>query len=125
MGPESIVMTFLLWVLIRTIVFGVALTLVTRRSSGVKVSPRAALPLVALVFAILNSLLYMGIATFVTWASLFTLSLVAPFLANAALLLLTDKLVKPLKIEDMWSLLTASFTITCFHLALRLIDWFL
>lgn len=117
-------MTFLVWLLVRTIVFGVALTFVTRGNGAVKVSPRAALPLVALIFALLNSLLYAGIATFVTVASLWTLSLVAPFLANAALLWLTAKLLRPLKIDGTWALLGAAFTITLFHLALRLIDLF-
>ena len=118
-------LSFLIWLVVRTVVFGVALTFVTRGNGGVTVKPRAALPLVALVFALLNSLLYMGLATFVTWASLWTLSLVAPFLANAALLWLTARLIKPLNIDGTWALLGASFTITLFHLALRLLDVFL
>jgi uncharacterized membrane protein YvlD (DUF360 family) len=115
-------MRFLIELAIRTLVFGVALTFATRRVSGVKVEPRNALPAVALVFAILNALLYGLIASTISVVTLWTLALIAPFLANALLLWLTDKLFKPLRIEGLKPLLVASFIITIAHFLLRLVD---
>jgi uncharacterized membrane protein YvlD (DUF360 family) len=105
---------------IRTLVFGVAITFVVRRDPHVKVTPRSALPVVALVFAILNALLYKFLGTALNIVTLWTLFLLVPFVANAILLLITDKLVKPFKIEAMSSLLKASLVVTIAHLALRL-----
>src|SRR6266568_4328523 len=54
---------FLLKLLARVMVFGVALTFAVRRSSDVKVEPRSALPIVAAVFTLLNVALYWGLKT--------------------------------------------------------------
>ena len=113
-------MRMLLDLLIRTAVFGVALTFVVRRDPNVKVSPRSALPIVAFVFALLNALLYRFLGTALNMVTLWTLFLLVPFVSNAILLLLTDKLVKPFKIEALSSLLKASAVITLAHLLLRL-----
>jgi uncharacterized membrane protein YvlD (DUF360 family) len=115
-------MRFLIELALRTLVFGIALTFATRRVSGVRVEPRSALPAVALVFAILNALLYGLIASTISVITLWTLALVAPFLANAVLLWLTDKLFKPLKIDGLKPLAWASLIITIAHLLLRLVD---
>ena len=115
-------MHFLIQLAIRTVVFGIALTFATRRVSGVRVEPRNALPAVALVFAILNALFYGFLATTISVITLFTLALVAPFLANALLLWLTDKLFKPLKIDGWKPLLIVSLIVTIAHFLLRIID---
>src|SRR5688572_1407499 len=119
MTQEDEPMRFLIELAIRTLVFGVALTFATRRVTGVKVEPRHALPAVALVVAILNALLYGLLAGTISIITLWTLALVAPFLANAILLWLTDKLFKPLKIDGLKPLLIASFIITIAHFLLR------
>lgn len=114
-------MTWIVSLLVHVAVFGVAIAFVTRRNTGVRVQPRSALPVVALVFALLNAFLYGAIATFTKVVSLWTLTLVAPFIANAALLWLTDKLIKPFKVEGLWPLAYASFVVTLFHFGLRLL----
>src|SRR5262245_35525708 len=115
-------MRFLIELAIRTLVFGIALTFATRRVSGVRVEPRNALPAVALVFAILNALLYQLLATTISVVTLWTLALLAPFLANAVLLWLTDRLFKPLKIEGLKPLMWLALIITIAHFLLRLVD---
>ena len=113
-------MHFLLELAIRTIVFGIALTFVVRRDPHIIVKPRSALPIVGAVFALLNVLLYGLLGAALNMVTLFTLFLFVPFIANAILLLITDKLIKAFKIEAMSSLLKASFVVTLAHLALRL-----
>ncbi len=105
--------------LIRIVVFGIALTYATRTVPDVKVDPRSALPVVALVFALLNTLLYGLVSFAVTVLSLGLFWLVAPFVANAVLLFATDKLLKPFEIKGLSSLLMASGIMTVAHGLLR------
>ena len=113
-------MQMVLDLLIRTVVFGVAITFVVRRDPYVKVTPRGALPIVAIVFALLNAVLYGLLGSALNLVTLWTLFLFVPFIANAILLLLTDKILKSFKIEAISSLLKASLVVTIAHLALRL-----
>ncbi len=117
-------MTFLIRLLIRVLVFGVAITFACRRFERVKVEPRSALPVVALVFAILNTILYTLLTFALNLATLWTLWLVAPLVANALLLLLTDKLLKSFKIETMGALVRLTIVVTIAHLLLRVIERF-
>ena len=105
--------------LVRVLVFGAALG-IAMRHKGVTIQPRWALPLVALVFAVLNAFLYPLIKIGINVVTLWTLFLIVPFLVNAALLLLTDKVLRPFKIESMTALLYASAAVTLAHLVLRL-----
>ena len=113
-------MKMLLELLVRTAVFGVALTFVVRRDPHVKVTPRSALPVVALVFALLNAVLYRFLGTALNMVTLWTLFILVPFAVNALLLLITDKLVKAFKIEALSSLVKTSAIVTVAHLLLRL-----
>src|SRR5262245_21539930 len=97
-------MNWLVWLAIRTVVFGIALTFITKVVSGVKVEPRNQLPWVAFVFAILNSALYWFLKGSMNVVTLWMLFLVTPLLANMVILWLSDKLLKPLKIEGMKAL---------------------
>jgi uncharacterized membrane protein YvlD (DUF360 family) len=114
-------MTFLLHLLVRVVVFGVVITFVTRRNSSVTVTPRSALPVVAIVFAVLNTLLYGLIKNTLNIGTLFTLALAVPFLANALLLWITDRLVKPFKVDGLYALAYASLLVTLAHFALHLL----
>ena len=114
-------MTLLLKLLVRVVVFGIVIGFITRRNSKVTVSPRSALPFVAFVFAALNVLLYGFLATTLNIGTLFMLFLAVPFIANAILLWVTDKLVKPFKVEGWSALAYASLIVTLAHIALRLL----
>src|SRR5260221_10187428 len=95
---------FVVKLLIRVVVFGIALGFTMRRDPHVKVEPRSALPLVAATFAVLNTLLYWLIAPALNLVTLFSLSLLVPFLVNGALLYATDRLLKYFKIETLLAL---------------------
>ncbi len=114
-------MTFLVRLLIRVVVFGIVIAFITRRNSKVTVQPRSALPVVAIVFAALNVLLYGFLATTLNIGTLFMLFLAVPFVANAILLWATDKLVKPFKVEGLPALAYAALIVTLAHIALRLL----
>jgi uncharacterized membrane protein YvlD (DUF360 family) len=111
----------LVHLLIRTIVFGIALTFAMNRTEDVKVVPKKLLPLVALVFAILNAVLYHLLAPALNMVTLWSLWFAVPFVANGLLLLLTDKLVKQFRIEGLMALVKTSGIVTIAHLALHLI----
>lgn len=106
---------------VRVLVFGVAFAFITRRTRDVRVEPRSAIPVVALVFALLNTALYWLISPLVTLASLGLLWFLAPFVANLVLLYLTDRLARPLKIQTFTALLYASAVLTLAHLLLRVV----
>jgi uncharacterized membrane protein YvlD (DUF360 family) len=112
---------FLIKMLIRVVLFGVALGYVMRNSENITVKPRKALPLVALVFAVLNAVGYWLLKVSISLVSLFTLSLVAPFIANALLLLATTRLVKQFKIDGVLPLAYASLVMTIAHFVLHLV----
>jgi uncharacterized membrane protein YvlD (DUF360 family) len=110
--------------LVRVVVFGIAIAYVTRKNAKVKVEPRAALPAVALVFALLNTGLYWLIAGTFKVVTLWTLAIVAPFVANAALLWLTDRILKPFKVDGWMALAYAAFVVTLAHLFLHVLHLF-
>ena len=114
-------MTLLVKLLIRVVVFGIVIAFVTRRDSRVTVEPRSALPTVAGVFAVLNVLLYGVLATTLNIGTLFVLFFAVPFVANAILLWVTDKLVKSFRVDGLPALAFASLCVTFAHLALRLL----
>jgi uncharacterized membrane protein YvlD (DUF360 family) len=113
-------MSLIVRLVIAFVIFGVAISFAATRIKGVRVSPRSALPTVALVFALLNTALYGLIATTIKWGSLFTLALVAPFLANAALLWLTDRLIKPFQIDGLVPLAWTAGLVTVAHLVVAI-----
>jgi uncharacterized membrane protein YvlD (DUF360 family) len=116
-------MSLLLKLLIRTVVFGIVIAFVTRRDSKVVVEPRSALPTVAAVFAVLNVALYSFLWTVLNISTLFVLFFVVPFVANALLLWLTDKLMKSFRVEGVSSLAFTSLCVTLAHFGLRLLHW--
>ena len=115
-----VAMHFAIKLVVHVVVFGIALTFATRKVKGVSVQPRSMLPLVALMFAGLNQLLYWALTLSVKLVTLWTLAFLAPLVANAVLLLLTDRLMKPFKIEGFKALAYTSVIMTVAHLALRL-----
>jgi len=76
--------------------------------------------MVALAFAVLNTLLYGLLKVTLNFGTLFTLALLVPFISNAILLWLTDRLVKPFKVDGFYALAYASLVVTIAHVLLRL-----
>lgn len=112
----------LIWLGIRFVVFGVALTFAMKKVKDVKVTPPHALPLVALVFALLNTLLYWILAPVLNLVTLWTVWFLVPFIANAAFLYVTDRILKPLKIEGLIAFLKTAGIVTIAHIALRIAE---
>jgi uncharacterized membrane protein YvlD (DUF360 family) len=111
---------FVLKLLVRIFVFGVALTFAVRRSRDVRVEPRSMLPAVAGVFTALNTLLYYLLATALNLGTLWMFFFIVPFVANAIILLITDRILKPFKIESMTALVRTAGIVTVAHFILRL-----
>jgi len=111
---------FILKLLARVFVFGVALTYAVRRSRDVRVEPRTMLPMVAAVFTVLNTLLYYVLAGALNLGTLWLFFFIVPFVANAIILLITDRLLKPFKIENMTALVRTAAIVTVAHFILHL-----
>jgi len=112
------------WILIklaiRLVVFGVVFGVVAWRNKKVTVKPKYALPLVALVFALLNTGLYWILKPILNVATLGSLALLMPFILNGAFLYVTERLLKPLKIEGLWTKVVLAGFLTAAHGALWL-----
>lgn len=91
------------WLLIKIaihiVVFGLVFGFAVWRSESVSVKPRFALPVVAVVFALLNAGLYSILSFIVGLATLGLFFLVMPFVLNAVFLFITTRLLKRLKVE--------------------------
>ncbi len=107
---------------VRILVFGLVFWLVARKHERVTVSPRWAIAPVAGLFGVLNAGLYWVLSFLVSLASLFTLSIVAPVIANAVLLWGTTRLLKGkwLKIDGIVPMAVLVGCLTLAHGAL----WF-
>ena len=113
---------FLVKLLLRVLIFGVALTYAVRRSDDVKVEPRSALPIVAAVFTLLNVALYWGLKTVLNLGTLWILWFAMPFVANAIILLITDRILKPFKIESLTALARTAGIVTVAHFVLSIVE---
>jgi hypothetical protein len=107
------------WILIklaiRFVVFGAVFGLMTWKDKRVRVHPRYALPLVAAVFALLNTGLYWLLKPILNLATMGTLAFVLPFALNGVFLYVTARLLRPLRIEGIWPMVVLSFFLTVAH----------
>ena len=106
------------------VVFGAAITFATLKIKEVKVTHKAVIPLVAIVFALLNTALYWLVAFTIKAVSLWTLALVAPFLANAVLLYATDRLIKQFEIKGIVAFLKTAGLVTIGHIVVYVVGRF-
>jgi len=107
------------WILIklgvRLAVFGLVFGLVAWKNEKVTVKPNYALPLVAAVFALLNTGLYWLLEPILNLATLGSIALLMPFLLNGVFLYATDRLLKQLKIEGLWTKVVLAALLTAAH----------
>lgn len=116
------------WILIklgiRFVVFGGAFALVMHRDKRVQIQPRYALPLVALVFALLNTGLYWILSPVLNLATFGAFGMLMPFALNAVFLYGTQRILKPLRIDGIWPMIVLSGALTVAHGVLWVIlDW--
>ena len=100
---------------IRFVVFAGVFWFATYKNPKIKVQPKVALPLVGLVFALLNTALYWLFKPILNLATLWMLWFLIPLVVNGLLLYATDKLLKPLRIEGILPMLWLAGLLTGAH----------
>ena len=107
------------WVLIklaiRFVVFGLVFAVVAWKHEKVTIKPKYAIPLVAAVFAILNTALYWALKPILNLATLGTLAFLMPLVLNGAFLYATERLLKPLRIDGLWTQAVVAVILTVAH----------
>ncbi len=115
MSHPCYVSWFLIELAVRFVTFGVVFGVVAWRMEKVTIKPKYALPLVAAVFAILNTALYWLLEPILNLATLGTFAFLMPFLLNGAFLYATERLVRPLEIEGLWTKTVFAAILTVAH----------
>ncbi len=100
---------------VRIGVFLVVFAFVAWKSPKVRIHPKIALPLVALVFALLNTGLYWAFKPVLNLATLGALWLFIPFVLNGVFLWATEKLIRPLRIEGLFTMIKLAIILTAAH----------
>jgi len=113
---------------VRLVVFGLVFFIATRKNPNVIVSKKRMLPVIALVFAILNTALYWLLAPLLNVATLGAAGFLMPLVVNMVLLIGTVKIFERWKWFEVKGLMTtlwmAAF-LTLAHGALYLgLDYF-
>ncbi|MBL4634403.1 MAG: phage holin family protein [Kofleriaceae bacterium] len=107
--------------LVRVVVFTGIFALAAHKHKKISITPRYAIPLVGVVFALLNTGLYWLFKTIVGLATLGMGGLILPFVLNGLFLWGTNRVIKQLKIEGTVPLLWLSILLTAAHGALYLV----
>lgn len=100
---------------IRIVVFTGVFALASHRHKKISITPRYAIPLVGIFFALLNTGLYWLFKTVIGLATLGVGSLVLPFVLNGAFLWGTSRVIKALKVEGILPLLSLAILLTAAH----------
>ncbi|MFN0251132.1 MAG: phage holin family protein [Kofleriaceae bacterium] len=103
---------------VRLVVFGLVFFIATRKNPKVVVAKKRTLPLIALVFAILNTGLYWVLKPILNLATMGIAAFLMPFLINLALLVGTVKIFekkKWLEVQGFMTTLWLSAFLTLAH----------
>jgi uncharacterized membrane protein YvlD (DUF360 family) len=107
------------------LLFGLVFGLACYRSEKIRIKPRFALPVVALVFALLNTGIYWVAKPVLNLATLGLLSIVMPLVLNGIFLLATSRLLRVLRIDvqiqGALTTLWLAVLLTVAHGALRVV----
>jgi len=113
---------------VRLVVFGLVFFIATRKNPKVIVTKKRMLPVIALVFAVLNTALYWLLAPLLNVATLGAAGFLMPFVVNMVLLVGTVKIFERWKwfqIEGLMTTLWMAAFLTLAHGALYLgLDYF-
>ena len=113
---------FIAHVLMHLVVLSTTVLLLARFLPSVRIKSLGSAIVVAIVFSVLNVLLGWFIRVVLFVPALLTLGLLflfVPFIVNAVLLWLTDKLIKSFAIETMGGLLVSAAVITVVNWAMH------
>ncbi len=106
---------------VRFLVFGAVFGFAVWKNEKVTVKPRYAVPLVALVFALLNTGMYWLLKPVLNVATLGTMWFLLPFALNGLFLWATDRVLKPLKVEGLLTMAWLAGLLTVAHGALYVV----
>lgn len=85
------------------------------KNPRIRIHPKIALPLVGLVFAILNTGLYWLFKPVLNLATLGVAWLAVPFVLNGLFLYATERLIRPLRIEGFFTMVKLAILLTAAH----------
>ena len=91
---------------VRLVVFGLVFFIATRKNPKVIVSKKRVLPLIALVFAVLNTALYWLLAPILNVATMGAAGFLMPFVVNMVLLVGTVKIFSKWKWFEIQGVMT-------------------
>jgi uncharacterized membrane protein YvlD (DUF360 family) len=103
---------------IRLVVFTAVFWLAAKKNVKVAIKPRWALPVVAAVFALLNTFLYWALKPVLNLATMGAIGFVMPLIVNVLLLVVTVRLVQKkewLKIDGLFATLWMAIVLTIAH----------
>ena len=103
---------------VRFVVFGLAFFLAARKNPKVVLPNKWALPLIALVFALLNTAVYWALKPILNLATLGALGFVMPFVANIIFLVITVRIFRAKKwieIQGVMTTLWMALILTAVH----------
>jgi len=100
---------------VRLVVFGAVFGFAAKKHPKIEIQPKYALPLIALVFALLNTAVYWIAKPVLNLATLGAAWLFLPLVLNAAFLWGTQKLLRPLRIEGVMAMGYLALLLTAAH----------
>jgi uncharacterized membrane protein YvlD (DUF360 family) len=111
---------FLIELAVRIVIFTGVFAVAVWRSDAIRIERRWAIPLVGLVFGLLNTGLYWLLKPVLNIATFGLASWLLPFVLNAAFLWATGKLlgklrVKSLEIDGLWITIKLAIVLTLVH----------
>lgn len=106
---------------VRFVVFGLAFWLVARKNPNVVMPNKWATPLIALVFALLNTIVYWALSPILNLATMGAIGFAMPLIANMIFLLVTERIFRAKKWFQIKGLMTTvwlAIILTAIHGAL-------
>jgi hypothetical protein len=100
---------------VRFALFGLVFGFAVWRNPKVRIRPKLALPLIALVFAILNTGLYWLARPILNVATFGAMWLFLPFVLNGLFLWATQRVLRPLRIDGMFTMAWLAILLTAAH----------
>ena len=108
---------------VRFVVFGLAFWLVARKNPNVVMPNKWATPLIALVFALLNTIVYWALSPILNLATMGAIGFAMPLIANIIFLMITERIFRAKKWIQIKGLMTTvwlAIILTATHGALWL-----
>lgn len=100
---------------VRLAVFGAVFAFAAWKNPRIRIHPKFALPLIALVFALLNTGVYWIAKPVLNLATLGAAWLFLPLILNGAFLWATHRVLKPLRIEGLRPMVYLAVLLTVAH----------